>query len=454
MDMYCPQCDLKIAGESASECPICGTGLISELEAGLAEESAAEKLSTNRGADGGSCDLEALLASPGDEIEFDPEALGLTRTPSGEEGPGDEDISVLAEMWNEEDIGAELDRVLGEAMTPVDTVGGGRQSAAEPGPAGKRPAVGSDKMAAADFDGIFAGMREDTPGPAGPAAPEPEEEEPPVLFEPAGSPPEERGHGPLILIVVVLLVIGGVVGGYLYWAGQKKSTVVKRPVSSLATTRVEDKIFPVPPSAPTPAPDKTAPVPAPVKAPEKASVKVAPKTVGHSQGLAAKPLPAGSKPESATTAGKVEKTAAEPPAAPVGNKPEAKNKPKTQAKAQAGKQAKSRAPVAHRAQKTAAAAPSVNKPLVVKKNPAPAKKMYAVHVGSFTSPEKARGQAARFRRAGFKSARVVKVDLRARGIWYRVLIPVSPNQAEAVKTRLRFKHKFPGEPSRIIKLGK
>ena len=479
MDMYCPQCDLKIAGQTAHECPICGTHLISEVEAGLTREQPSESLSMNDADGNGSCDLGALLASSGEEIDFDPEALGLTRTPSGEELPKDEDISVLAEMWNSEDIDLELERVLGEAMTPVELVETGTRTTDGPAAAGpppempippaeplpeepllkesspeepvaESPAEPPETIAEAEAavrDEIFAGREPEEPE----SGAQPPEEEPPVMFEAVPPPPEDRGHGPLVIIVIVLLVIGGAVGGYLYWAGQRHRADSENPrATSLPTTVVEEKVVPVPPAknppAPTSAPAVATPLPEPGRkkveaAPEKSTAKV---DSAVKKAAAAPPAP---RPAAESKPLKPAPKAAVRPAAKTVKKTPSRKAPlkKTAVK----KTAVKKAPV-----RTEKAAAAVAKPLIVKKTPAPASARYAVHAGSFQNIEKAKGQAARFRKAGFKKAHVVKVDLKAKGVWYRILIPAGATQADAVKVRLEFNHKFAGEPSRIIKLGK
>jgi cell division protein FtsN len=443
MDMYCPQCDLKIAGQTAHECPICGTHLISEVEAGLTREQPPESLSMNDADGNGSCDLGALLASSGEEIDFDPEALGLTRTPSGEELPKDEDISVLAEMWNSEDIDLELERVLGEAMTPVELVETGTRTTDEPAAAGPPPEMpippaeplpeellltesspeepvaesleeAPETIAEAEAavrDEIFAGREPEEPE----SGAQPPEEEPPVMFEAVPPPPEDRGHGPLVIIVIVLLVIGGAVGGYLYWAGQRHRADSENPrATSLPTTVVEEKVVPVPPAKNPPAPTSAPAVATPLPEPGKKKVEAAP--------------------EKSTA--KVDSAAKKAAAAPSAARPAAKSKPLKPAPKAAAR------PAAKTVKKTPVPSPA----------PAPAR--YAVHAGSFQNIEKAKSQAARFRKAGFKKAHVVKVDLKAKGVWYRILIPAGATQADAVKVRLEFNHKFAGEPSRIIKLGK
>ena len=466
MDMYCPKCDLKIAGESASECPICNTTLISEVEAGLAEFVPAEGLPKKGGGGDGSCDLEALLASSSEEIDFDPEALGLTRTSSGEELPKDEDISVLAEMWNSEDIDLELERVLGEAMSPVEMVETGSrpekttapESGPEPEPA--MPPQPEMQPGAAGFESQAAEEAASETVATGAAAifaesaiPEKEttakmvpEEEPPVMFETVGAPPEDRGHGPLIMIVIVLLVIGGAVGGYLYWAGQQHDNKSgKTTAAVLPTVAVKDQVKPV---TPAPAVPENTVAARPARNAELSAA---------AQPVQATPLPEASKKVVKTV--KPEAVKRVPKAAPqVKTKPVAKPVAKPAPKPAPVKAAVPAKKSPARVKKAPATArtPAVAKPLIVKKTMAPAVPTtgYVVHAGSFQNPEKAQAVAVRYRKAGFKKAHTVKVDLKAKGIWYRVLIPAGTSQAEAVKARLAFTHKFPGEPSRIIKAAK
>jgi cell division protein FtsN len=249
-----------------------------------------------------------------------------------------------------------------------------------------------------------------------------------------------------VIIVIVLLVIGGAVGGYLYWAGQRHRADSDNPrATSLPTTVVEEKVVPVPPAKNPPAPTSAPAVATPLSDPGRKKVEAAPEKSTARVDSAAKK--AAAAPSAARPAAKSKPLKPAPKAAA---RPATKTVKKTPSrKAPVKKAAVKKAPV-----RTEKAAAAVAKPLIVKKTPAPASARYAVHAGSFQNIEKAKGQAARFRKAGFKKAHVVKVDLKAKGVWYRILIPAGATQADAVKVRLEFNHKFAGEPSRIIKLGK
>jgi len=120
--MYCSVCKLRVADDSVVICPVCQGALQPESEAG-----------ENPEADGFVDELAAVFEQGPEpdikledkldayvrddtNLDFDPEVLGLKSTEEDELEASAEDIKVLADLWEKEDIGADLDGVFAEAF--------------------------------------------------------------------------------------------------------------------------------------------------------------------------------------------------------------------------------------------------------------------------------------------------------------------------------------------------
>lgn len=94
--MYCPECELRVADDKQTICPVCRGPLRSDQDS----------------AGGGR--LDGYRSSDG-ALDFDPTELGLEFF-AEDESP--EDVRKLARLWREEDAAADLEGVLAEALIP------------------------------------------------------------------------------------------------------------------------------------------------------------------------------------------------------------------------------------------------------------------------------------------------------------------------------------------------
>ncbi len=94
---------------------------------------------------------------------------------------------------------------------------------------------------------------------------------------------------------------------------------------------------------------------------------------------------------------------------------------------------------------------SVPAPAPVEAKPRP-KKIYAVQIGSFKTPKRARRQVERLKKKGF-DAEILEVDLGDRGHWWRVIVKAGPDKTSARNLRTNITQTFPRDQTRILKLG-
>ena len=108
--MYCSACKLQVADDSIKVCPVCQGNLQPEVEKDFTPDQGLELQD------------EFVAGSPVDQgLDFDPEILGLKSSDQKDVTEGVDDMRVLADLWEKEDIGADLDDVFAEAFS-VETV--------------------------------------------------------------------------------------------------------------------------------------------------------------------------------------------------------------------------------------------------------------------------------------------------------------------------------------------
>jgi cell division protein FtsN len=467
--MYCSECKLRVADDSVVTCPVCqgplqsesevrepseSVDFVDELAAVFAEEPAQDIKLDDK--------LDAYVRDDAN-LDFDPEALGLKSSEEEDPEASADDIRVLADLWEKEDIGADLDGVFADAFNLEEVA---PESVPE-----EQVAVKPEKSV--------------------PETSEiPETSETPVMSTSVMSTPEistpvppenPRNLGLPLLILIVLLIAGG--GGWFYMqnAGVKPENKLAREIKSpapapvptkpqikpqpepavVSNKPVEDKVVPVAEGNAvvtakiSPAGDETAENSAGDKPNLSTDVKVEPAVAAGSSETEAASL--------ATTAETSTQPAAESlVAAASDSSPIVEKKTQSDAELDSEPAAENQASETQPVEKvTPEPVPVKEKAVAVpeKANPAAAPAVtvtgtrYVVHIGSFRNEAGAARQLAKLQKKGF-AAYKVEVDLGEKGIWQRIFVPGGALKSDARLVQEELAKSFPQEESLVRKIKK
>ena len=456
--MYCSECKLRVADDSVVTCPVCQGALQSESEVEEPSESVdfvdelAAVFKTDQDPDIKLDDKLDAYVRDDANLDFDPEALGLKSSEEEDPEASADDIRVLADLWEKEDIGADLDGVFADAfnLKEVDL-----ESVPE-----EQVAIKPEKSV--PEIPVMSTSVMSTPEISTPVPPE-----------------NPRNLGLPLLILIVLLIAGG--GGWFYMqnAGVKPENKLAREIKS-------------PAPIPVPTKPQIKPQPEPVVVSNKpVADKVVPAAEGNTV-VTAKISPAGDetaensagdkpnlstdvKAEPAVAAGSSETEAASlATTAETSTQPAAESlvaaasdsspivEKKTQSDAESEPAAENQASETQPVEKaTPEPVPVKEKavPVPEKVNPAAAPAVtvtgtrYVIHVGSFRNEAGAARQLAKLQKKGF-AAYKVEVDLGDKGVWQRIFVPGGVLKSDAQQVQEQLAKIFPHEESLIRKIKK
>ena len=451
--MYCSECKLRVADDNVTVCPVCQGPLQSDAED--------EAVLINGGVVGkGEPKIEvedkfSAYEKPGSELNFNPEELGLQSPEPVAPDAEDDDIMALTDLWEDEDIDADLEGVLAEAFS-LDEVD---------------EAVEMEDELDLGEDGLDLGK----PGVS------PASSVTPVA-------PARNSRSPLLLLLLVVIGVGGASWFYFQNLEVKPGDQVVKPVSQaqslksasepVAKDSVVEKVKvaePVTVAARRAADDKPAKLEAVVPVRDLAPVEVAAKlkdkevvtplqnaavdqaaTAGAQSpvereevaALAQRVTDSSEKPEMSTgVAESVGEKGSDSAKAAAKEVTEIADKAKTSGfSADASVRDGGEAAVAGVAGEVAKEA-SLDR---VEKSPILS---YAIHIGSFKSQKRVSRQIAMLQKKGF-AAYFVVVDLKEKGVWQRVMIPGGATREEAKVVQKELAELFPREESLIKKIKK
>ncbi len=459
--MYCSECKLRVADDSVVTCPVCQGPLQSESETGEQPESVdfvGELASVFEADQDPDIKLEDKLdAYVRDDanLDFDPEALGLKSSEAEDPEASADDIRVLADLWEKEDIGADLDGVFADAfnLEEVDP-----ESVTE-----EQTAIKLEKAVP------------ETPTPSTPEMSTPE------ISTPAPAE-NSRNMGLPLFIFIVLLIAGG--GGWFYMqnTGVNPENKLVREIKSPAPAPVTIKSQNKPQLEPAvvsnePVEDKVVLV---AESKTAVTAKISPagdETVEVSTGDN-RDLSTDVAAETAASAGSVEteavataslattsETSPQPAAeslvaaasAPSSMKEKnilSKSVTETAVENQKSKtqSAEKVAPKLVPAKEKAVVAPEKVSPATASAITATGPR-YVVHIGSFRNEAGAARQLAKLQKKGF-AAYKVEVDLRAKGVWQRIFVPGGVSKSDARQVQEQLTKSFPREDSLVRRIKK
>ncbi len=449
--MYCSECKLRVADDSVVICPVCQGPLLSESETGGQPESVdfvGELAAVFEDGQDPEIKLDDKLDAyvrDDAKLDFDPEALGLKSSAEEDPEASADDIRVLADLWEKEDIGADLDGVFADAfnLEEVD------------------PEVPFADQVVLETERT---------------APEiPEMSTPETLTPtPAGN---SHNLGLLLLIFIVLLIAGG--GGWFYMqnAGVKSEDKLVREIKSPAPAPVKSQIKPQPAPAVVnnePVEDKVVPVVekstvAAVK-PQPAGDETAEIAASDNQGLVADAASAATGSSESevvtadsqvTTSDTTTQPAAESlvvttsvPAAPMIEKKTLKSVAEIAVENQGSETLSTEevVPESIPAKEKAVVKPEKVNP-VATQEVAVTGPRYVVHIGSFRNEAGAARQLVKLQKKGF-AAYKVEVDLGTKGVWQRIFVPGGASKSDARLVQKLLAKSFPREDSLIRRIKK
>ena len=415
--MYCSECKLRVADDNVTICPVCEGPLQPDAENEEVVVDAADK----DGSTAPEIRVEEKFDAyekPDQGLDFKPEELGLQSSDQEGLDKDDEDIRVLAELWEEEDIDADLEGILAEAFSLDEA---------------------NDDIEAEDDLDL-------SPLEVSPVQP------PPAV-------PESNRRPLLLLLILIVIGVGSASLFYMQKPAFKTGSVAKPlplprepvvtekvTVAKSATAVVENATD-----------DKTGKIVA-VADPARDSASV---EVANLKAQEAEVLPKG---ESAKRIAEVgSQVPAEGQEKLVGHPAEVLDKTVT---SEDIKTVPSPVPVLEPVKKSetlvislgsAEEKASVSEEAlleegakVVDKTEVTLRIPYGIHVGSFKSHERAANQLAMLQEKGF-AAYQVEVDLEGKGIWQRVIIPGGTTRDEAKVVQKKLAEVFPWEDSLILK---
>lgn len=439
--MYCSECNLRVSDDTILICPVCQGPL--QLETDDGEKSASPGLVNEPPVSGEQkVDSEGKLDDcTKDALDFDPEKFGLKSSLEKDAEEGVDDIRILADLWEKEDIDADLDEVFSEAfrlesadLKPVET-----------------DAFELNKSVKTTSD----------------------------LFSDNYSAKQKNSWLSLLVFVGLIVAAGG---GWFYLQnrGVKSETQVseKTESSGLVESQVKDERLYVSGKAAKEATDPAAEqgvinaeVPEPVTVePINDSQPVSELALAHESGVVGQ-IEAGSTEAQAVVADpqpEVE-TSDRSVAGQVDPLPESQALSKVNStriveadKNAVSKRADSAAPKKILAEPTPikeSAPVKVDKveidkiKAITSPKTAPTDTRYVVQIGSFRSEEGALRQLAMLQQKGFAAYRV-EADLGGKGVWQRVFVPGGALKSDALPVQEKLKTLFPREKSLIRKLKK
>ena len=439
--MYCSECKLRVADDSITVCPVCQGPLQPDAVNEEAFNDVADK-TESAAPDVQVEDKFGVYESPGQELDFNPEKLGLEPSVQKDPADEDEDIQVLADLWEEENVDADLEGVLAEAFSLDE--------------ANEESDVEDDL----DFEegDLDPGKGLDLEKPAALPA------QPPV----AASTPN---RSPLLLLL--LLIVIGAGGGFWFYSQNLKSTPGQRVVRSLSKPQPakpaplppvqEERVLaekatttePVAEAVESLADDKAVKLETAVPVQSEALVEVSDlKDEGlkvPTSGAAVAQVP----PAVASEELKASETLVASLATGVEEKKPAPEKVLAEGGAKAVVETKPQvsSPASASQEEVGKSSPKTVKAAVVNKTEVSLMSPYAIHVGSFKSRKRADRQLAMLQGKGF-AAYQVEVDLKATGVWQRVMIPGGNTRKEAKVVQKKLAELFPKEDSLILKIKK
>ncbi len=466
--MYCSECKLRVADDSITVCPVCQGPLQSDAVNEEAFNDAADN-------EGGSATSEIRVEDKfsayersDQELDFSLEKLGLESSVQKDPADEEEDIQALADLWEEEDIDADLEGVLAEAFSldeankdsdPEDDLEGVFTEAFSLDEVSRESDIEDDFDLEEDDLDPGKGLDLEKPATLPP--------QPPVV-----APSRNQSSWLLILLIIVI----GAGGGFWLYSqklqlppGKRVAGSVSKPqsVNPVSLPSVKEEIV-VAKKVVAPelaaeavgrvADDKTAKIEASVPAQDGASVKVS----ELKDEIIKAPVPEAAVDSVPAVASRELKTAETllAPSAGVEKK-----------KSTLKKSASEKVPAEGEVKFVAETKPQVSTPdsvpekKVDRKSPktvkaASVKKTgvsltfpYAIHIGSFKSRKSVARQLAMLQEKGF-AAYQVEVDLKNKGVWRRVLVPGGTTRKEAKVVQRKLAELFPREESLILKIKK
>ena len=446
--MYCSECKLRVADDNVTICPVCEGPLQPDAEneevvvdAADKDDSTAPEIRVEEKFD--------AYEKPDQGLDFKPEELGLQSSDQEGLDKDDEDIRVLAELWEEEDIDADLEGILAEAFSLDE--------------------ANDDIEAEDDLD---LSPLEVSP------------------VQPPAAVPESNRRPLLLLLILIVIGVGSASLFYMQKPGPKTDSIVK-PLPLLKEPVAAEKVVTAEPTTvvvENVADDKTGKIAA-IADPARDSALV---EVANLKAQEAEALP---KEESANLKTEVDsQVSAEKQEALAGDSAEVLDKTVTSEEmktvpspvpalepvkksetlvASLGR-AEEKASLPGEAlpeedvkivDETKSLVPSsdsspheevgktsarVDEEAVVDKTEVASELLYRIHIGSFKSHKRAANQLAMLQEKGF-AAYQVEVDLEGKGIWQRVMIPGGTTRDEAKAVQKKLAELFPREDSLILK---
>ncbi|MCD6533333.1 MAG: SPOR domain-containing protein [Deltaproteobacteria bacterium] len=131
--MYCSECELRIADDDVTICPVCQGPLQPEAKndgmfdtANAAIDKSGSVVSENQSPETLISEVPiddkfSAYESFDQDGDFNPEKLGLLSSEQKDPATQEEDIRVLADLWENEDVDADLEGVLAEAFSLDET---------------------------------------------------------------------------------------------------------------------------------------------------------------------------------------------------------------------------------------------------------------------------------------------------------------------------------------------
>jgi len=473
--MDCRECKLTIADESLTTCPVCGGPLqpgTNEVAASQTEEEG------GAGADAGEGGLDFYQKSVAQADDFCLADFGLEPSPPNQKDEGD--ILELADLWADKDLDTELEGLLADTfllsadLSPSEKAESGVElenlvefAAQEPDPA--EPGKGfhaAEKRPKTLLGGVE------------PFADKPE----PKIISSAARFSGLRGY-----VLLLLLLFVGVAGGWFFFRGKmtgfKEGGLRARPEAESAqvsNSRPEARALTLAVAASGPensepvgtkasglsaepvenaksltgdggAEDKSVGVPRNPAVPREAGAIV--DQVESPQVEAELPPPPAqelsvsvvSRPRALVSADSTGTGAPSP--AKDGLKPA--EEPAASSAVSPPQAVAVMVPESRKAEVALSAESAFGERASVAEQSAA--DSFAVHIGSFASREGAGRQAKMLEKKGF-TVFLMEVDLGAKGLWWRVMVPGGMSLEDAKAVQLRLKERCPREDSYIRRL--
>ncbi|MCD6430976.1 MAG: SPOR domain-containing protein [Deltaproteobacteria bacterium] len=452
--MYCSECKLRVADDSVTVCPVCQGRLQVDEE----NEKAFNDAVDNKGSAVSGISVEDKFSAyekPDQSLDFNPKEIGLQASDPGGQVEEDEDIRALADLWDEEDIDADLEGVLAEAFSLDEA---------------------NDDIDEVDDLDLELGRSE-------------------VLASRPSVTSANRNLSPLLLLLLIVLIgAGGASWFYLQKTGIKSEPIAKpRSLPQSKESVTADKAATTEPAreiAGSSAGVKTAKLAAAVPVQDLAQVKVAAHKVKDVETPPEKVVTDQSTAVSSQSSdGGLEKLAGRQ--AEVLDKPVSSGKVKaalSSAPIETATEAVKKSEVLVAAQESVGEKALISEKAVIEGDAKVVEQLtpssstslkdesgksaektatkvvtskvevssvfhYAVHIGSFKSQKRVARQLAMLQEKGF-AAYQVEVDLKEKGVWQRVMIPGGATRDEAKALQKKLAELFPKEDSLIKKIKK